>query len=511
MKNKKHPYQLMILSFSFLMTVSSYSQNTEQLIISSDGKYCKAGITGYQQKTDTLIISLAAEWINDKFQPVADDESVIVLYSDKAIVSPQSTIKSISFAGRNYIAFNRTYQLKYLIEKGSDIREYSFQFDFETAKNLKEIRSSRTDLLVIKNPKKLEYAARINPEKLVTIKKTPPGIKILTPQPDSYNNIVIKESTVDVIGYANDESGINLVLVNSEDARLYPDGKFISNVKLVPGQNTIKIIAIDNDGAITEDKLTVECLSYALSAKLLETGKYYGLLIAVENYEDSKITDLSHAIDDAMTFYNTLTKYYTFDTKDVKLLTNPKFEDIVIELDKLTKIITEKDNLLLYFAGHGIWSEQTNVGFWLPSDAKESNTANWFRNSTMRDYIGSIKSKHTLLIADACFSGSIFKSRKAFTNAPVAIEKVYELTSRKAMTSGSLSEVPDRSVFLEYLIKRLTENNKPFLSSEELFYSLKTAVINNSPNIPQFGEILNTGDEGGDFIFIRKDADEPNE
>jgi len=507
MKNKKHPYQLIIMLFSFLMIQSSYSQRSEQLIISSDGKYCKARITGYQQKLDTLIISLSAEWINDKFQPVADDESVLILYSHKVTVSPQSAVKSISFAGKDFIAFNSTYQLKYLINKESDSKELDFRFDFKTANNIKEVSGSRADLLVIKNPKELEYHAMINPEKMVIIEKTPPEIKILTPQPDASNKIIIKESSVDVIGFVSDESGINLVLVNSEDARLYPDGKFVSNVKLVPGENTIKIIAIDNDGAISEDKLTVECLSYALSARLLETGKFYSLLIAVENYDDPKIADLSHAIEDATSLCNTLTKYYTFDKKDVKLLTNPRFEDIVIELDILSKTVTEKDNLLLFFAGHGVWSEQTNVGFWLPSDAKESNTANWFRNSTMRDYVGSIKSKHTLLIADACFSGSIFKSRKAFTNAPVAIEKVYELNSRKAMTSGSLSEVPDRSVFLEYLIKRLTENSKPFLSSEELFYSFKTAVINNSPNIPQFGEILNTGDEGGDFIFIRKDSE----
>lgn len=186
------------------------------------------------------------------------------------------------------------------------------------------------------------------------------------------------------------------------------------------------------------------------------------------------------------------------------MLTNPKFEDIVIELDRLNTIVDGKDNLLIFYAGHGIWSEQSKVGYWLPSDARESNTANWFRNSTLRDYIGGIKSKHTLLIADACFSGSIFKSRSAFANAPAAIEKVYDLPSRKAMTSGSLSEVPDKSIFLEYLIRRLAENEKPYLTSEELFYSMKTAVINNSPTIPQFGEILNTGDEGGDFIFIRK-------
>jgi len=66
--------------------------------------------------------------------------------------------------------------------------------------------------------------------------------------------------------------------------------------------------------------------------------------------------------------------------------------------------------------------------------------------------------------------------------------------------------VPDRSVFVEYLLKRLTENNEPYMSSEQLFSSLRQAVINNSPNaqVPQFGEIRETGDEGGDFVFVKK-------
>ena len=72
------------------------------------------------------------------------------------------------------------------------------------------------------------------------------------------------------------------------------------------------------------------------------------------------------------------------------------------------------------------------------------------------------------------------------------------------MTSGTLKEVPDRSVFLLYLNKRLQENTQPYISAEELFSSFKTAVLNNSPNIPQYGEIKDTGDEGGDFIFIKK-------
>jgi hypothetical protein len=132
------------------------------------------------------------------------------------------------------------------------------------------------------------------------------------------------------------------------------------------------------------------------------------------------------------------------------------------------------------------------------------STVKWFRNSTLRDFIGSIQTRHTFLIADACFSGAIFKTRAAFSAPSQGIEKLYELPSRKAMTSGILQEVPDESIFIKYLIKRLEENKENYLSAEELFSSFKTAVMNNSSNVPQFGTIQNVGDEGGDFIFITK-------
>jgi hypothetical protein len=87
-----------------------------------------------------------------------------------------------------------------------------------------------------------------------------------------------------------------------------------------------------------------------------------------------------------------------------------------------------------------------------------------------------------------------------------AIKELYEMPSRKAMTSGTLKEVPDQSVFIQYLVKRLQQNTDKFLSAEQLFSNLRTAVINNSANgqVPQFGEIKEAGDEGGDFIFIKR-------
>ena len=233
-------------------------------------------------------------------------------------------------------------------------------------------------------------------------------------------------------------------------------------------------------------------------------GKYYALIIGISKYIDPEINELDKPVKDAMSFYNTLTSRYTFDTINVKYLKNATMSDIVSALDYFAKIVKPIDNFLIFYAGHGRWNPNSEIGYWLPSDARKSSTLNWFRNSALRDYLREINSKHTLLITDACFGGSIFKTRSAFMDATLAVNKLYELPSRKAMTSGTLTEVPDESAFLKYMIERLNNNNEKYLSSEQLFSSFRIAVINNSNALPQFGEIKDVGDQGGDFIFILK-------
>ncbi|MBC8110324.1 MAG: caspase family protein, partial [Verrucomicrobia bacterium] len=185
---------------------------------------------------------------------------------------------------------------------------------------------------------------------------------------------------------------------------------------------------------------------------------------------------------------------------------NPTRTEIVETFDKYVEALGTNDNLIIFYAGHGYWDTNLQKGFWLPSDASQKSRSNWFSNSELCDYIGGIKARHTIVIADACFSGSIFKTRDAFSDAPVSIKELYNLPSRKAMTSGNLTSVPDKSVFMEYLLKRLVANQEKFLSIGKLFYNLREAVTNNSPNSqsPQFGVVQQTGDEGGEFILIRR-------
>ena len=238
----------------------------------------------------------------------------------------------------------------------------------------------------------------------------------------------------------------------------------------------------------------------------LSNRKYYALIIGINEYQDQNIQDLDNPVSDAKNLAGVLMNHYSFDEENVSVLQNPSREDIIKSLDGLTGKVTEKDNLLIFYAGHGIWNAQLNQGYWLPSDASMDSKSYWLSNSTLRDYVGGIKSKHTLLISDACFSGGILKERAVFENSRAILE-VYKLPSRKAMTSGTLKTVPDKSVFIQYLVKNLENNQAPLISADQLFRNFKTAVINNSPNgqVPQYGPISQAGDEGGDFIFLKKE------
>ncbi len=332
-------------------------------------------------------------------------------------------------------------------------------------------------------------------------------VKVTKPLIKEGFKTIINENSVTLNGKVYSKEGIKKVKVNGKEIMFQDNGYFSTTVPLTVGDNIISIHVVDNENSVTVKNLS---LTRGYSAgdedfDLYQTsGKYYALLIAIEDYSDTRINNLDKPIEDAERLKRTLTTYYTFDEENITVLKNPTRSDIIIELDNISNTITENDNLLIFYAGHGYWDEEKKLGYWLPADAQKANTANWLRNSTLSDYIGSIKAKHTLLIADACFSGGIFKTRSAFNSPDKAINKLYQLPSRKAMTSGTLTEVPDQSAFLEYLNKRLEQNDNPYLTSESLFISFRTPVLNNSPTIPQYGTIQNSGDEGGEFVFIKR-------
>lgn len=259
-------------------------------------------------------------------------------------------------------------------------------------------------------------------------------------------------------------------------------------------KNTISQEIVSNAGSTNSGERSIK-----------PTGKYYALLIGNADYQLDDL-DLSKPVEDALKLKDILIKDYVFDSTNVITLLNANRNQIIEALYKLRGTLTSNDNLLIFYAGHGYWDKDVLQGYWWPTNAVPDNPSNWLSNSDLREQISGINTAHTLLISDACFSGGIFKMRGAeeIRKAGMDIIQLYKMRSRRAITSGTMSSVPDQSVFFRYLIKYLEENQEQFISSSHLFTDIRRAVLNNSLTVPQDGVIMNTGDEGGDFIFIRK-------
>mgnify|MGYP001268864102 FL=1 len=352
------------------------------------------------------------------------------------------------------------------------------------------------------------------------VKETTPtdrtGPQIVVTSPDIQRGLKIKsnEEVVTVQGKATDDSGVAWVTVNGQKADLDGQGNFSAEVLLKVGDNKITVASSDIYRNTTSKQFTINREAIKTAKALKETtpaaatlgkGKYYGLFIAVEDYANPQIERLDYPVADTRKVIKTLTDRYRFDPDDITFLANPDRKAIFRAFGEMRQKVTEEDNLLIFYAGHGVWMDDMKQGYWLPKDASGPNDpSDWIPNSTVRDYVKAIKAKHILLVSDACFSGAIFKVRNPFVNPSVSAEKIYQLPSRKAITSGAMKTVPDQSVFVEYLVKRLGQNEDVYLDAQKLFVSFKEAVINNSPNhqTPLYGAINEAGDEGGDFIFI---------
>ncbi len=294
-------------------------------------------------------------------------------------------------------------------------------------------------------------------------------------------------------------------LVKKEEEQVVKKIDSTSTAKIeIDGQKTRENIPSSVAEKSAEDQKTKEVLGEEYTGKL---PKYFALIIGISKYlnEGPGLPSLDFPVEDAGKLKQVLINRYAFESNNIHFLENPSRSKIIDTFEQLSSEVKEHDNLLIFYAGHGFYDKEKNFGYWLPADARANGKSEWISNTTIRDYLGAIKAKHTLLISDACFGGSIFKSRGVMENMMQKVNEMYKYPSRRAITSGNLSVVPDKSFFIEYLIKRLNDNTDAFLPSQTLFYRIYEPVTNNSPATPQFGVVQGTGDEGGDFIFIKRE------
>jgi len=238
-----------------------------------------------------------------------------------------------------------------------------------------------------------------------------------------------------------------------------------------------------------------------------DNGEYYGLFIAIDQYESDHLGPIAKATTDAELLKSTLETQYKFGTSISLYNEKATKEQILKTINLVSQQISEDDHLVVFFSGHSM--VKGGEGYWAPYDATDMEEANLISSSAIRNVLEGASAGHILVLSDAEFRGEFIRPT---TNIPKQLTASYyntmnRLISRQVISSGYARPIfdsdKDESIFVKYLLKFLTTNKKPFIDANELFQLMKYAISANSSSIPIAGHLQDTGHEGGQFIFIQ--------
>ncbi len=332
-----------------------------------------------------------------------------------------------------------------------------------------------------------------------------------------------------VIGQIQSGVGLMELLVNEKSTSIDENGFFQERISVTEAITPVTIVAIDKKGQRSDLSFDFEKKEAGLkdveqtdktdapekSNKIpkLEYGAYHALVIGNQDYEF--LPDLKTAVSDLTEVSNTLESRYGFT---VKRLRNATRYDILSALNELRGNLTEEDNLLIYYAGHGTLDEVNNRGHWMPVDAEMGNTANWISNIAITDILNAMNAKKVLVVSDSCYSGAMTRSALARLDAGRSeqswvswLKMLAQQRSRLALSSGGLAPVLDggggqHSVFAKAFLDVLNEN-ETVIEGKQLHGKVAELVsfaasAAQFEQVPQYAPIKFGGHESGDFLFV---------
>jgi hypothetical protein len=341
---------------------------------------------------------------------------------------------------------------------------------------------------------------------------------------------------VTVIGRVVATAGLSSFTVNGREEKVDNTNIFRTQIAVKKPQERVRIVAVDRSGRkaavdfVVIDRTpppqvasapspnvapTAPVIGIPLPKRRVNFGNYHALVIGINDYKFLK--PLRTAVNDAKEVGRILEKDYGFR---VTLLLNPTRYDLLSKLNDFRERLTEKDNLLIYYAGHGELDQRNQRGHWLPVDAEPTSSANWVSNITITDVLNVMNVQQLLVIADSCYAGTITRSALGQLDGGMSDEKKIETLqlmvqkrSRVAMTSGGVEPVIDsaggtHSVFAVTFME-LLQGNAGVLTGQEMFHLVRLRVAATAEKVemhqvPEYGPIKFAGHESGDFLFVRR-------
>lgn len=236
------------------------------------------------------------------------------------------------------------------------------------------------------------------------------------------------------------------------------------------------------------------------AARVAAFGKFHAVVIGESNYR--KLESLPTAVNDARAVAKVLEERYGFE---VTRLENATARQIVTALQETSRRMTPRDNLVVFYAGHGTLLNEK--GYWQPVDA-DFDMTNWISPATIRDLLLDLPARRTLILADSCYSGALARG----TLAPA--EGRDQKRARLVISSGGNAPVIDsadgqHSLFTRALLDALAASDDRVIDVQRLFPRIREQVVDSARRAgreqnPELAVMAEVGDEGGSFYFVGK-------
>ena len=242
----------------------------------------------------------------------------------------------------------------------------------------------------------------------------------------------------------------------------------------------------------------------AIADTSVDFGTYHALVIGNNHYRN--LPDLRTAVHDAQTIGQLLQDRYGYK---VRILTDASRAEILTAINAYRRTLTEGDNLLIYYAGHGWLDRDADQGYWLPVNATRDNQIEWISNNAVTSEIRAIQAKHIIVVADSCYSGKLARGLQITQRTPGYFRRMAQKKARVVISSGGLEPVVDsggqrnHSIFAGAFIEALSGNRK-VMDGTSLFAQIREQVGWNADQTPEYAPIHKAGHGGGDFLFVRK-------
>ncbi|MBL1260893.1 MAG: caspase family protein [Thiotrichaceae bacterium] len=320
-------------------------------------------------------------------------------------------------------------------------------------------------------------------------------------------------------------AGLKLATLNERPLSIDSTGQFHSAVPVTNETQHVMIHVTDRldqkaafSFMLVPDKqissFKEDASRFSRVAGSIDFGRYFALVIG--NNEYVNFPKLKTAVSDARRVAELLEDKFGFD---VRLITNADRYTILSALNEIKGKMSEADNLLVYYAGHGERDVQSLQGYWLPVDAELENTANWIPNAAISSLFNTMSARHILVVADSCYSGSMTSSSVARLNADLDdqhlkkwLKVMAKTNSRTVLTSGGMKPVLDSgggdySVFAKEFIAEL-ENATGAIDAYKIYLNIFprvkiNAALHDFDQTPTYAPIKYAGHGGGEFIFVK--------